>query len=131
MYTAKVIRKDKTSAGIQVKVQFSNGADTFNEAITPQDRGGFYHWLEARLASLNTFDALDSELVEGQDVAAPQSQEPTQQEIGFQQWLRDFGRLETLQKLIDLGVVPADHERIAQLRSKVQSDLKLPYIDLL
>ena len=130
MYTAKIINKiqNPTTRIWTVDVEFSNGADTFIEAVKPQDKQGFEYWVKDRLNSLNGLAELIAEDNLNKEVVIPTSPEPTADEIAKMEWFRDFGRLERVQRLIDLGVLMGTETPVTNLRTRVRTNFKAAYL---
>jgi len=132
MYTATLKEKAQNPSTHlwYVVVEFSNGTDTFVEKIYPQDKQGFEHWLKGKLDSLNNL----TELIEEDNVGkvieptVDTPPEPTAEEQAKIDWFRDFGRLERVQRLIDLGVLTGDETPVVNLRNAVRTNFKATYL---
>jgi len=131
MFTATIKSKEKVGGAIRVTVEFSDGTTSVTETCVPQDRNGFVHWVKSRLATFNGADELDQEYAENDtvDIAEPTPVEPTQEEKDFAEWMRKFRRLQTVQELVDLGIVANDNPKVVALRNDLQSTIKVTYID--
>jgi hypothetical protein len=132
MYTATLKLKEEVAQGLRITVDFSNGVKTITETVIPQDETGLKYWVKSRLASLNSIEVIDSTYtvdteIDTDDVVVP----PTQAELDKVEWFSDFARMERVQKLVDLGVIPSDHAKVTALRTKLQTNLKASYIDAL
>lgn len=132
MYTAKITNKEMVDNRLQVTVEFSDGTHTLSETISPQDKDGFKHWVGARLASLETSkelqeeDNLNKEVVV-EDPVVP----PTADELATREWFRNFGKMQEVGKLVDLGVFTGNEVAITTLRNKLKNDFKPAYLDLM
>jgi len=132
MYTATLKNKEEVNEGIRVTVEFSNGTKTLTETVIPQDETGFRHWVKSRLASLNSIEEIDTKYEVDTPVdVTEETVQPTVEELAQREWFRDFGRMQQVQKLIDLGIIPSDHAKVVALRDKLQANLKASYIDAL
>ena len=129
MWTATVKNKEQTAQGYKVTVDFTDGNSTSTETCIPQDLNGFKHWVKGRLQTFNCEADIDANYDVDSEVVFT---EPTltQDEIDFREWLSDFGRLQTVQKLIDLGIVANDNAKVVALRTKLTNNIKVDYIDL-
>jgi hypothetical protein len=53
---------------------------------------------------------------------------PTVDEIAKTEWFRDYGKLTSVQKLIDLQVLTGSEPQVVALRDKVKTNFKPVYI---
>jgi hypothetical protein len=132
MWTATLKTKEEVPEGIRVTVEFSNGTKTLTETVIPQDETGFRHWVKSRLASLNSIDEIDTKYAVDTEVDVTETVvEPTAEELAQREWVRDYYKLQQVQKLIDLGVLTGDETPVTNLRNKVKTDFQVAYLDLL
>lgn len=133
MWTATVKNKEFVNGAIRVTVDFSNGTDTVTESCIPQDKDGFTHWVKSRLATFNGGEVIDSEYAVDTPVTLtePTPVAPTAEEIARNVWMRDYWKLQQVQKLIDLAVLTGNEAPVTALRNKVKNNFLPAYIDAL
>jgi len=61
MFTATIIDKQKVDGILALTVRFTDGVDTLDETVKPQDEDGLKYFVKARLDSLNTSKKLETE----------------------------------------------------------------------
>ena len=130
MWTATVKEKGTEPRGTYVDVEFTDGTTSSVERCIPQDLVGFKSWVKGRLATFNCQADLDATYNVNDPVTFTE-QTLTQDEIDFNTWMRNFGRLQRVQQLIDLGIVPTNNPKVVALRNTLTSTLKAEYIDRL
>jgi hypothetical protein len=135
MYIAQVRKKEETTQGLRIHVDFVNGETIIKESVIPQDRAGFDYWIKSRLATHNAGLSLKNELVDGEEVVINETvveEVPlTADELAFQEWQTNYWKLQQVQKLIDLDVLTGSETPVTNLRNKVKTDFKVAYIDAL
>jgi hypothetical protein len=129
MWTAKIQNKALENEQMVLTVLFTDGEKTLTETCKPQDEVGFQYWIDARLKSLNGSEVFKTayEIGETVEVKTPQVPVATVQDV----WMSKFYRLQQVQKLVDLGIVPNDNPKVVALRNDLRTTLKLEYIDTL
>jgi len=138
MFTAKVIKKQETTQGLKISVEFyRDGNVSHTEEITPQDRDGLFHWLESRLKTLNTGQELKSELVEGADVTVPKApviEQPvrTAAEIARDKWLTKYAKWVRIKTtMIDTGILTGTEKPVTDFLADVKAGFKPAYIEFI
>lgn len=136
MYTANLQSKsfDKPNRQYILVVEFTDGTDSFTDTLRygadftfDQIRAN----IKQRLDLLNQGVAGEASIPTGAvDTASLPDNSPTQAELDAQAWIRDFGRLQNVQKLIDLGVLTGSETAVTNLKNKVQNNFKSAYINL-
>ena len=137
MYTAKILRKtaDRQLKKLYIDFEYLNdGVQVATETrefpldvtLTEITR----HALNAT-KRLEVLDATLDTIPVGTDLdlASVGEVAPTAAEIAKQEWFRDFGRLEQVQRLVTLGAFPtAMQADLDALKAKVQTNFKKAYI---
>lgn len=126
MYNATIKSKERNAQdNLVVTVEFSNGTRSVTETVVPQDKAGFLHWVNSRLASLNTADELEAEDNLDQEVdVTPAVVTPTAKEL----WYQDLGKLQFAKNLVDLGVLTGNETAYTNLQNKVKTDFDVTYL---
>lgn len=131
MYTAKITKKEKVGANLQVTVEFTDGTAIVKETITPQDKAGFIHWVKARTASLDSSKALEAEDNIGVNIETVETPAtPTADELAQAEWFKDYQTMQEVQKLIDLGVLAGTEAPIVALQTKLKTNFKVEYLNI-
>lgn len=130
--TSKTINRDAQL--LTLDVEFRDGAKVFTKKLNfalsdsiediRRKLKGYTSQLEAGETNADTIPTGEVD-ISTVDLSKPQ------EDIEYEQWVTAFRRLETVQKLIDLGVVANDNPKVVQLRNSVQTGLKASYIDKL
>jgi hypothetical protein len=136
MYTAQVNRKEETTQGLRVYVDFlRNGIQSHTESVIPQDRAGFDFWLKDRLKTLNEGETLKTDLVDGEAVippADPVIEEPvlTAEEIARNTWLAKYTKWVRIKTtVVDTQIVPITNPKIDAMLQDLRSTILPEYID--
>lgn len=137
MYTAKILRRtaDKQLKKLYVDIAYHLDGGVTPEATETKEFGieasltDIARHAKAQIARLEKADANIAAIVEGDiDLTLAVDVVPTADEIAKQEWFRDFGRLERVQQLIDLGVLTGTETPVVNLRNKVKADFKATYV---
>lgn len=137
MYTAKILRKtaDKQLKKLYVDIAYHLDGGVEPEATETKEFGieasltDIARHAKAQIARLEKADANLASIVVGDiDLALAVDVVPTQAELDKQEWFRDFGRLEQVQRLIDLGVLTGSETAVVNLRNKVKTNFKATYV---
>lgn len=137
MYTAKILRptSNKQLKKLYVDIAYHLDGDVEPEATETKEFG-----IEASMADiarhakreikrLEQADANLATIVVGDiDLTGVEDVPPTAAELAKQEWFRDFGRLERVQQLIDLGVLTGSETAVVNLRNKVKANFKATYV---
>lgn len=135
MWTATVKSKEEKGGIISVTVDFSNGEKTITETCRSAYINDIKAWARSRVneftkaKELDTVLAVDDVIDIAEEVVAPVA--PTQAEVERSEWMRDYWKLQQVQKLIDLAVLTGNETPIVNLRNKVKTNFKTAYIDTL
>ena len=132
MYTAKITNKKEVPQGIEVTVEFTNGTKTLTEAVVPQDKRGFDHWLESRLTSLNSIADIEAIPVNTEiDGTQPEPVDTrTQAEKDRDNWLRKYYKwVQIKNNLIDTGVLTGNEKPVTDYLADVRAGFKPAYIN--
>lgn len=136
MYTANITSKSIQRAAklIVIDVAFQKDQEqpfvekmSFSLGVTfDQIKAAIY----SRIKNLEEADANIGTITEGVVDLTGAGNEPTPAQIAKAEWFRDFNRLERVQKLVDLGVFPADKQTaLDALKAKVESGFKAAYVN--
>jgi len=132
MFTHKIISKEFENGVLVLGVEFTDGVKVITEAVKPQDEEGFKYWLNQRLISLNSLTTLESVVVgSGIDLTptAPVDTR-TQAEKDRDTWLVKYRRwIEVKTKVIDTGIIPANHPKAVSLLDELKANIQEEYID--
>lgn len=134
MYTATITGKSIQRAARQyvVDVEFSDGTTSFTE----QFRFGLdisfdtvkLH-IKQYMTKLENATTSVEAIPEGVlDLSGVTEYTPTPAENAREAWFRDFGRLEKVQHLIDLGVLKGTETAVKNLKTRVSDNFKAAYI---
>lgn len=134
MYTVEITDKkfDKAARQVVLDVRFQNGSTVIDERIpygadlTPD---AIKRNLKLRAQMLTDGDvngaAIETGPVDLESV--PEDDRPTEQRE-FDEWFRDFSRLQQVQILIDLGIFTGSEKPIENLRTQVRQGFKPAYL---
>ena len=130
MFTATITSKNFSAGAMQVVVSFSDGVDTIVKAFNISSESDLKNQVrreQSRLLELSNYSKV---LITGvYDSSETPPVAPTQAEIDKQTWFRDFGRLESVQRLVTLGAFPVSMQAdLDALKTKVQTNFKKAYI---
>lgn len=138
MYKAKIISKiqDVNSRMWNVTTEFTNGVDTFVETIIPQDKAGYEHWRNSRLASLNGVTELVEENNVGVVFELPTVTPPTQAELDTKAWFAKYYELEQLEKIAQKNFLTGARataltNKIATVKSFLDTNAKTEYLNFI
>lgn len=135
MYTATITGKSiqRAAKRVVVDVEFTNGTDSFTESfsfglqVTSDELKRaiktFADRLEAIQANIEQVAPLG--VVDTSTVVDVVS---TAAELAKSEWFRGFGRLEQVQRLIELGVLTGAEQPVVNLRNKVKTDFRATYV---
>lgn len=129
MYTAKLINRLIEGGKIRWVVEFSNGTDTFTDSFSERKYQDLQRTVARRLAELNFVDTFTVDTVI--DSTLPVDVVLTQEEIDRNQWLMDWRKLETANKLVQAGVIAGTLPAYVTFKNKVAADFKVGYINYL
>lgn len=129
MYTAKLINRLIEGGKIRWVVEFSNGTDTFTDSFSERKYQDLQRTVARRLAELNFVDTFTVDTVI--DSTLPVDVVLTQAEIDRNQWLMDWRKLETANKLVQAGVISGTLPAYVTFKNKVIADFKVGYINYL
>lgn len=129
MYIAKLKNRVEEVGGIRWVVEFSGGAETFVEQFKVTKYSELQPRVARRLAELNFVDTFTIDGVI--DPTLPPEVPPTQAEIDRNQWLMDWRKLETANKLVQAGVIQDTLPAYVTFKNKVIADFKVGYINYL
>ena len=121
-WTATLVNVDKLLPGlVQATVEFTDGVRTFQETYKNYGLPAT-EWIARtaanRLAQLNGADA--AALPTG-PVADPIP--PTAEELAVAEMRQDLRRLEVIERMVNLGVVPIDQAQVAAFILKVRAEV--------
>lgn len=136
MYTAKIVRKyvQMETKRLLVDVEFCKDDALFYSEQFAFSLDTKVEQVLRRIASeVKRFEAVDANLatitIGDLDLSSVAEVPPTAAEIAKQEWFRDFGRLEQVQRLGALGAFPAAMQTdLDALKTKVQTNFKKAYI---
>lgn len=135
MYTANItnVSIQKATEQYTLNVEFTDGTDTFSRDFKFSlhddfDRAKrhikrFIDRLEAAVAEVST---ISTGVV---DLSAAVEPTPTASEQARADWFRNYGRLKSVQELIDLGVLTGNEAPVQTLKNKVKNDFKASYVN--
>lgn len=137
MYTAKILRTTANKLTRKLLVDFAYHKDNVVEPVSTETKE---FGIEASLEDLKRHAAAQIERLEKADTNATTittgdldltgvKEELTAAEIAKREWFRNFGRLEQIQKLIDLGVLTGQEKPVTDLLAKVQTNFLPAYIN--
>jgi len=134
MYKAIIKNKVEVPQGIEVTVEFTDGVKTITETIIPQDKRGFEHWRDSRLASLNSIEDIQANLNINDEFLAPAAVEKTQAELDKEQWFRQYGLLERLETLESKAFLTgtkltALNNKITEVKTYLDANIKVEYLN--
>lgn len=129
MYIAKLKNRVEEVGGIRWVVEFSGGAETFVEQFKVAKYSELQPRVARRLAELNFVDTFTIDGVI--DPTLPAEVTQTQAEIDRNQWLMDWRKLETANKLVQAGVISGTLPAYVTFKNKVIADFKVGYINYL
>lgn len=133
-YTGKIVGKEFSNGRLHVKVQYSNGADTFNDIIETTQRQG-KNWVEEqmriRIVHLDALAAYFPTIEEGKEVTP----EPTAPETPLHQTPRDeyaynLIRFDKLIAAVAKGLTTSESEDFIALKKWLTDNFKIDYVDL-
>lgn len=136
MYTANLIAKTikRAARQIEITVEFDNGSD-------PVFQEKFVFAFDANVDTIKKAvkrykDALEAAEKTNVpfgtiDLSTVTDEIPTAVERAAQNWLRNFNRLENVEKLVSLGVLTGQEAPVVSLRQKLADDFRPAYIELL
>ncbi len=136
MWTGKTIDKKFVRGDTQIIVEYTNGVDTFQETVAVASISNLNQTLVNRINGLNSGEQAITDLVLGTVDITPTPvvtpTPPTQAQIDQQQWLKDYQLwIKVKSTLVDTGIVPITQTQVAALKTKVISNLKAEYINLI
>lgn len=135
MYTATLIYKvlDETRGDVNVQVQFTNGTRTFNkDFVFSGDTTNEQMKLTVKRFKerLEASEAKVTQLVEGTfDFTGVAEPTPTVDEVAKNTWFRDFGRLQSAYRLVEMGVFAGSEAAYVTLKDKVKTGFKAAYLN--
>lgn len=129
MYIAKLKNRVEEVGGIRWVVEFSGGPETFVEQFKVAKYSELQPRVARRLAELNFVDTFTIDGVI--DPTLPAEVTQTQAEIDRNQWLMDWRKLETANKLVQAGVISGTLPAYVTFKNKVIADFKVGYINYL
>ena len=129
MYTATLKNRLIEGGRIRWVVEFSNGTDTITDSFNERKYQDLQKSVARRLAELNFVDTFTIDGVI--DPTLPPEVPPTQAEIDRNQWLMDWRKLETANKLVQAGVIADTLPAYVTFKNKVIADFKVGYINYL
>lgn len=134
MYTHKIISKEFENGVLVLGVEFTDGVKVITEAVKPQDEIGFKHWVNARLASLNSLNDLEKVTINTSvDLTIPVPPDTrTAAEIERDEWLVKYRRWVNIKKnLIDTGVLIGNEAPVVAYLADVKAGFKPGYINFI
>ena len=129
MYTATLKNRLIEGGRIRWVVEFSNGTDTITDSFNERKYQDLQKSVARRLAELNFVDTFTIDGVI--DPTLPVTVTQTQAEIDRNQWLMDWRKLETANKLVQAGVIADTLPAYVTFKNKVIADFKVGYINYL
>lgn len=134
MWTATIIGKSKQGGRILVKVEYSNGSETFHEEYTAT-AGANAEWLKntvrSRIEGFNAAYTYVDSLTEGTAVDITPPAAPTQAEQELATFLQKYQRWCSVKRAIDAGILTGNEVPVQNLLNEVKALFKaayLPYI---
>lgn len=134
MFTAEIKNKfiQRAQNKIALDLEISDGTTVYIEKMffplnMTEDgiKATVKHYLD-QLERAQTFvDNLPLGIV---DTSTVVDTTPTQADLDKQDWFRRFGRLQTVQKMIDLGILTGNETQITALRNGLKTDFKVAYL---
>ena len=133
MFTAKITNKKEVPQGLELTVEFTDGVDTVTEKVIPQDRKGFYHWVESRKESLTTAKELKTEDNIGVVIEPTEKADTrTAVEIERDEWLQKYYKwVQIKNNLIDTGVLTGNEKPVTDYLADVKAGFKPAYINFI
>jgi len=130
MFTAEIITKSFYQGDFKVEVKLSDGIESWSKTFLASSESDLKGQVRRELARLNELSAFSKTLASGvYDPSETTQVPPTQAELDKQEWFRDFGRLERVKKLQEVGGMPATWTAdLTALQTKVQTNAKKAYI---
>ncbi len=128
MYTAKLITRDIDQGRYKWTVEFTDGATTWTEFFFNDKYEQVQRVVAVRLSALNAVDTF----TDGQNIdpTVPVAV-LTQAEINRNEWLNDWRRLETADRLISAGVIADTLPAYVTLKTKVTTNFLPAYINFM
>ena len=129
MYTATLKNRLIEGGKIRWVVEFSNGTDIITDSFNERKYQDLQRTVARRLAELNFVDTFTIDGVI--DPTLPAEVTQTQAEKDRNQWLMDWRKLETANKLVQAGVIQDTLPAYVTFKNKVIADFKVGYINYL
>ena len=131
MWTAKVIGKSKGGGRIVLKVEFTNGSESFQEEYIASS-GSNSEWLKnlvrARVGALTSMYQFVDSIVVNDDVDASPPAPPTQAEQELSTFLSKYNRWLSVKRAIDTGVLTGNEAPVQNLLNEVKTLFKPAYL---
>lgn len=135
MYTAKITdnKINREAKQYQLMVEFTNGTHSLQKTFPfgfdisfEQAKKEIKRYAE----SLDTLETKETEIQNGEiDFTTVIESTATQAEIDRNEWFQAYRRLESVERLISLGVLNGTETPVVNLRNKVKADFKPGYIN--
>lgn len=135
MYTANILSKTLARASNQiiVDVEFDDGVSPFTQKFnfplsTTIDR--IKENINAYKTQLESAEVFVDSIPEGQvDFTGVSDGTQTQDDIDRVTWFRNWGRLQAVNQLIDMGVLTGSEPKVIALQDAVNTGFKAEYVD--
>ena len=139
MWTSKISQFNRLSNGkIEIVITYNDGISNFDEKYPVNSStytlDDLKKSIREKIKELNAIDAFIATLNLG-DMIAPMPDDvvvpPTQEELDQEQFLKDYRLWVKVKYAIDAGVLNGTEPQVVALKSKVQSEFKPAYLNLL
>lgn len=133
-WTATLRSKRQESNGVYLYVQFTDGTRIIDKEYLVNGESVDYirRKIKNDAINLDNNDLINTEFVEGIIAEPTITQTPTQAELDANQWLSDYNKWVNVKtKLIDTGIITGNETAAVALKTKVQTNFKPAYLNLL
>ena len=128
-WTARLIRTEPHESFTDFIVEFTNGTTFAREQFRAGlgvDTEGMKRRIFERLSRYNspakaTIPDGETDFSPPPPIPSPPPTPPTQEDIDFESWNRDFSQLEAVETLVSRGVLLSNNAKVAELRASVKS----------
>ncbi len=131
MYTASIVEKKQERNNVKVIVEFNNGTDSFTQEFV-------FSVFSMEMLKTNAKQVLDqlnsidlSSIPTGPLDVTQTTVVLTQAQIDQTQFMKDYLVWIQVKRGIDVGILTGNETQVVALKSKVQSEFKPAYLNLL
>lgn len=130
-WTATLRHKERVNGRLKLIVDFTDGINTSTEEYILNNPDSVNNLIGNTIKNLEALDSLETSLSLGAvTIAAPTPQ--TQAEKDAVAFLQTYNRwIKVKNNLIDTGILTGNETQVAALKTKVQTDFKPAYLNLL